>query len=71
MSVTEQMMMYAEKFNERIDRIEAFMYSHEFTLNRDVLDSIIRLSADVQDLKDKIELLEYNILEAKDHIDRM
>ena len=60
MSVTEQMMMYAEKFNERIDRIEAFMYSHEFTLNRDVLDSIIRLSADVQDLKDKIELLEYN-----------
>ena len=71
MSVTEQMMMYAEKFNERIDRIEAFMYSHEFTLNREVLDSIIRLSADVQDLKDKIELLEYNILEAKDHIDRM
>ena len=61
MSVTEQMMMYAEKFNERIDSIEAFMYSHEFTLNKDVMDSVLRLSADIQELNDKIALLEYNI----------
>ncbi len=71
MSVTEQMMLYAEKFNERIDRIEAFMYSHEFTLNRDVMDSVLRLSADIQELNDKIALLEYNILEVKDHVDKL
>ena len=71
MSVTEQMMMYAEKFNERIDSIETFMYSHDFTINRDVMDSVLRLSADIQELNDKIALLEYNILEVKDHVDRL
>jgi|TARA_R110000824_G_scaffold156873_7_gene330112 hypothetical protein len=71
MSVTEQMMMYAEQFNQRIDGIEQFMHSHDFTLNRDVMDSILRLSADIQELNDKIALLEYNILEVKEHVDRL
>ena len=71
MSVTEQMMMYAEQFNQRIDSIEQFMHSHDFTLNRDVMDSILRLSADIQELNDKIALLEYNILEVKEHVDRL
>ena len=48
MSVTEQMMMYAEQFNQRIDSIEQFMHSHDFTLNRDVMESVLRLSADIQ-----------------------
>ena len=71
MSVTEQMMMYAEQFNERIASIEQFIHSHDFTLNRDVMDSVLRLSADIQELNDKIALLEYNILEVKEHVDRL
>ena len=71
MSVTEQMMMYAEQFNERIDSIEQFIDSLDFTLNRDVMDSVLRLSADIQELNDKIALLEYNILEVKEHVDRL
>jgi len=71
MSVTEQMMMYAEQFNQRIDNIEQFIHSHDFTLNRDVMDSVLRLSADIQEVNDKIALLEYNILEVKEHVDRL
>ena len=53
MSVTEQMMMYAEQFNQRIDSIEQFMHSHDFTLNRDVMESVRSLSAAILELNDR------------------
>ncbi len=56
MSVTEQMMIHAQEFNSRIDSIELL-----------VQDQTKRIDNLLQDLKEKLDILEVLMLERRYH----